>query len=130
MCSADHAAVEVTLTIYVTDSQPPVITLVGANPLTIECHSTFTDPGATALDACAGDLTSAIVVTGTVDANTVGSYTLHYNVKDPANNAAVEVTRTVNVTDSQPPGITVVGADPVTSECHSTFTDQGETALD
>lgn len=38
------------------------------------------------------------MTTGSVDTNTVGSYTIHYNVSDTSGNAATEVTRTVNVT--------------------------------
>ena len=38
--------------------------------MTIEVGSTFTDPGATALDAGDGDLTSSIVVSGSVDTST------------------------------------------------------------
>jgi hypothetical protein len=73
--------------------------------VTVECHSVFNDPGATASDSCAGDLTGSIVKTGAVDVNTPGTYTLHYNVKDPSNNAAVEVTRTVNVVDTTAPNM-------------------------
>ena len=56
----------------------------------------FTDPGATASDGCAGDLTSAIVVTGSVDTNTVGFYALTYSVSDPTGHSDTEV-RTVEV---------------------------------
>src|SRR5206468_5121926 len=62
--------------VEVVDTTPPVLSLVGAASLTLECHSPFSDPGATASDVCAGNLSSAIVVTGSVDPNTVGSYTL------------------------------------------------------
>ena len=47
-------------TVNVVDTTPPTITLVGANPQTVECHSTYIEAGAVAADACAGDLTSAI----------------------------------------------------------------------
>ena len=33
-----------------------------------------------------------------MDANTVGTYTVTYNVDDAAGNAAVQVSRTVNIT--------------------------------
>ena len=33
-----------------------------------------------------------------VDVNTVGTYTVTYNVSDAAGNAATQVTRTVNIT--------------------------------
>ncbi|MGB2429792.1 MAG: immunoglobulin-like domain-containing protein, partial [Flavobacteriaceae bacterium] len=75
----------------------PIITLLGDNPMTIEVGSTFTDPGATASDVGDGDLTSSIVITGSVDSNTIGTYTVTYNVSDASGNAAVPVTRKINV---------------------------------
>ncbi|MCP4326647.1 MAG: DUF5011 domain-containing protein, partial [Alteromonadales bacterium] len=48
-------------------------------------------------------------ITGTVDAATVGSYKLSYNVTDTAGNQAVEITRTVNVVDTTAPLITLNG---------------------
>src|SRR5439155_629210 len=116
-------------TVTVNDVEKPVITLAGANPLTVECHGTFTNPGATASDVCAGDLTGAIVASGSVDANTVGSYSRTYTVSDGQGHSDIK-TRTVNVVDTQPPSITVAGANPLTVECHGTFTDPGATASD
>ncbi|MDA7707596.1 DUF5011 domain-containing protein, partial [Flavobacteriaceae bacterium] len=81
------------------DTTIPVITLTGDAVVTIIVGSAYTDADATALDTVDGDLTSAIVVTGTVDASTVGVYVLSFNVSDASGNAAVEVTRTVNVVD-------------------------------
>ena len=91
------AATTVTFSITDVDEVAPVITLAGNASITLEVGDSFTDPGATAQDAVDGDLTSSIVVTGTVDLNTVGTYTLTYNVSDGAGNAAVEVVRTVIV---------------------------------
>jgi len=118
-----------TVVINVVDTQAPTITLNGANPMTVECHTTFTDPGATANDGCAGDLTSSIIVTGSVNPNVVGSYTLTYSVSD-GNGHTTTATRTVNVVDSTKPVITLNGANPMTVECHSTFTDPGAVAHD
>jgi hypothetical protein len=95
----------------------------------VECHTGFTDPGATASDACAGNLTSAITTTGSVDANTVGSYTITYNVNDGQGHTAT-VSRTVNVVDTIAPTITLNGATSMTVECHTSFTDPGATASD
>ena len=119
-----------TLVMTVADTQGPAITLIGANPFNVECHTAFTDPGATAIDTCAGDVTSAIAVTGTVDANAVGSYTRTYDVSDGMGNPAVTVTRTVNVVDMTAPTISLIGANPLTVECHTTFIDPGATATD
>jgi hypothetical protein len=86
----------------VTDTTPPVITLLGANPLNLQFNSEYTDPGATALDETDGDITENIVVGGdVVNTNIAGEYVVTYNVSDEAENPAIEVTRTVNVAEAQ-----------------------------
>jgi hypothetical protein len=78
---------------------PPTITLTGANPLNLTIGDTFVDPGATATDTEDGDLTSHIVVTGTVNASTTGTYILTYSVTDSGGLSA-STTRTVIVVPS------------------------------
>ncbi len=78
------------------DTEKPVITLKGGNELTINVDEEFKDPGATATDNKDGDLTDKIVVSGTVDSKTAGTYTITYTVKDSAGNEA-SVTRKVIV---------------------------------
>ncbi|NBQ56713.1 MAG: DUF5011 domain-containing protein, partial [Verrucomicrobia bacterium] len=77
------------------DTQSPVITLSGANPLDIYKGSSFSDPGATVTDN--KDATRTITGTGTVNTATVGIYTITYTATDVAGNLAVPVTRTVSV---------------------------------
>ena len=84
-----------TRTVVVVDTIKPVITLNGANPLTILLHSTFVDPGATATDSCAGSF--AATASGAVNTNAVGTYVITYNATDPSGNAADPVTRMVRV---------------------------------
>ncbi|MDO5978652.1 immunoglobulin-like domain-containing protein [Flavivirga spongiicola] len=79
------------------DTTAPVINLLGDNPVSVEVGTTYTDAGATATDNVDGDITSSIIVTGTVDTSIIGEYILSYNVSDNSTNAATEVTRTVNV---------------------------------
>ena len=122
--------IPVTRTVNVVDTTAPVITLLGDNPMTIEVGTTFTDPGATASDAGDGDLTSSIVVSGSVDTSTIGTYTLTYDVSDTSGNAADSVTRTVNVVDTTVPVITLLGDTTVTIEVGATYTDSGATAAD
>ncbi|HXD31154.1 MAG TPA: immunoglobulin-like domain-containing protein [Pyrinomonadaceae bacterium] len=99
-----------TVQINIVDTVAPTIMLNGANPMTVECHTAFVDPGATASDGCAGDLTGAIMVTGSVNPNVVGSYLLTYSVSDGTNSASV--VRTVNVVDTTAPVITLNGNSP------------------
>jgi Domain of unknown function (DUF5011)/HYR domain/Domain of unknown function DUF11 len=127
--TSDDLVATVTRTVNVVDTTDPTITLNGGSPLTVECHASFTDPGAEATDACAGDLTSSMQVSGTVDPNTVGTYTLTYTVADASGNDAT-VVRTVNVVDTTGPAITLNGNSTVTVECHTSYTDAGATAFD
>ncbi len=116
-------------TIYVVDTTAPALTLNGASSMTVEANSSFADPGASATDVCAGDLTSAIAVTGTVDTTVVGSYTLTYQVTDVSGNQATAI-RTVNVVDTTAPSITLDGPNFMTVECHSAFRAPGAKATD
>ena len=94
--SANGFTTELTRIVTVEDTVAPVITLLGANPMQVGFGTVFTDPGATAADGCAGNLTSSIIVTGSVDTNTVGFYALTYTVQDPTGHTDTEV-RTVEV---------------------------------
>ena len=75
----------------------PVITLNGNSVVNLNVGDTYNELGATATDVEDGDLTGSIVVTGSVDTNTAGTYQLFYNVQDNENNSAIQVVRTINV---------------------------------
>ncbi|HEY5346033.1 MAG TPA: protease pro-enzyme activation domain-containing protein [Verrucomicrobiae bacterium] len=85
----------------VQDTLAPVITLNSTNLFYIELGSTFTDPGASATDACAGSL--SVIVSGVVNTNSVSTNTVFYTATDGFNN--VTNTRTVIVRDTTPPTI-------------------------
>ena len=99
--SSGNAAAQVTRTVSVVDSAAPIITLNGTDPLQHEAGTAFVDPGAVSNDAQDGskDLTG----TGSVDVNVLGTYELTYNDTDSSGNAAVTVTRQVNVVDTIAP---------------------------
>ena len=128
--NSGNSAPQVARTVNVLDTTAPQITLLGNTTLTLECGSTFTDPGATATDTCEGDLSTSITKTGTVNTNAPGQYTINYNVFDSSENYAQQVVRTVNVIDTTPPQITLLGEETLTLECGTTFTDPGVTAND
>jgi hypothetical protein len=106
----------------------PLLQLNGPNPMTVECCTGFTDPGATASDDDLGDLTQDITVTGSVDAHTVGSYALVDSVSNGY--TTTTMTRTVDVVDTTPPVLTLIGANKMTVEVGSVFVDPGATASD
>ena len=109
------------------DNVPPVITVNGANPATVELGTSYSDPGATAFDLFHGD--TAVTSSGTVDTNTVGSYIITYSATDLDGNTAT-ATRTVNVVDTTAPVVSVTGDNPATVELGSTYSDAGATATD
>ena len=117
--------------ITIVKAEVPLITLLGETDVSLELGSTYTDAGATAVDNIDGDITSSIEIVNNVDINTVGTYTVTYNVSDAAGNAATQVTRTVNITpDVTIPVITLLGESEVSLELGSTYTDAGATAAD
>ena len=87
--------------VEVVDTLPPVLTLLGANPFTNLLNTPWVDPGASAMDACAGNLTAGIVTNGAVNTSVAGSYVLTYSVADPSGNTAV-TNRLVIVSTSAP----------------------------
>ena len=133
--AAGNPATQVTRTVNVTadaDSTIPVITLVGVNPQIIELGTAYSELGATATDNIDGDISANISIDATyVDINTVGDYTVTYNVSDAAGNPADEVTRTVTITpDATIPVITLVGANPQSIELGTAYSELGASATD
>lgn len=86
------------------DLTAPVLSITGGNSATQNLPSTagagtWTNPTATATDDEDGDISSSVSVSGTVDPNTAGTYTLTYSVSDAAGNTASE-TVTVTIVNS------------------------------
>ncbi len=139
--SSDIGDVPVTLTVndgaipanqpftitVVAAADAPVITILGDNPVTVEQGDTYTDAGATALDAQDGAV-PVIEFSNNVDTSTVGNYAITYQATDSAGNTA-QLERVVNVVDTAAPVITLTGGN-VTLTVGDTYTDQGATADD
>jgi hypothetical protein len=70
----------------VEDITKPVITLEDGEDVDVILGSTWEDPGYTATDDEDGDLTSSVVVEGTVNTNQTGTYEVNYTVTDAAGN--------------------------------------------
>ena len=83
--------------ITVQDTTNPTLMISGYEIRTIDVDSTYTDAGATASDIVDGDITSSIVITGSVDTSTEGTYHLYYDVSDSSGNPATQVIRTIGV---------------------------------
>ncbi len=106
-----NKALPKTRVVYVVrDQTKPVITLNGSDTVRIEVFSAYTEDGATAMDNKDGNITNSISVSGTVNTNVIGTYTLTYLVIDQAGNKATK-NRIVIVKDSQKPVISNTDAD-------------------
>ncbi|WP_460189752.1 immunoglobulin-like domain-containing protein, partial [Urechidicola sp. KH5] len=119
-----------TAQISVVDTTKPTINLSGANPQNVELCGSYTELGATVNDNCT--VSSSISIDASaVDMNTLGTYTVTYDVTDDNGNVANQVTRTVNVVDTTAPIITITGANPMIIEaCSGSYTELGATAND
>ena len=104
--------------VSVVDTTAPEIRIAGLSTVIHEAGTAYSDEGATATD-----LGSSVNVTtsGTVDASTVGSYTITYSAKDGTNTATG--TRTVNVVDTKAPVITLNGQSSVIHEAGDEYMD-------
>lgn len=81
--------------IHYYDPIGPEIKLTGGD-MTIVAGNKFFEQGYSATDNLDGDLTDKVEVSGDVDTDTVGAYTVTYRVKDSFDNEAI-ATRTINV---------------------------------
>jgi hypothetical protein len=91
--------------ITVVDAVAPVVT-PKTGPTQLQCNvDKWTDPGATALDQCVGDVSSTVRISGTIDPTHVGTYVETYTASDPSGNKGA-ATRSVQVIDSVAPTTT------------------------
>eukprot|EP00730_Choanoeca_flexa_P001120 TRINITY_DN10485_c0_g3_i3.p1 TRINITY_DN10485_c0_g3~~TRINITY_DN10485_c0_g3_i3.p1 ORF type:complete len:1604 (+),score=383.94 TRINITY_DN10485_c0_g3_i3:647-4813(+) len=132
-CDTGSLCTTKTRQVYFVDNSIPIITLKGGNPITkeVDTHplAAFEDPGYSASDNVHGEITQHVVVSGRVDLNTVGQYTLEYNLGYNGETART-VTRTVNVQDSTRPTIRLNGDAHQILELGSFYTEFGYTVSD
>jgi len=82
--------------ITIKDLVKPVITLNGEAEETLKLGEKYIEKRAIVMDDCDGDISDKLQITGNVDVNTLGTYTITYKVMDAAGNSDT-VTRTVNI---------------------------------
>tara|TARA_B110000967_G_scaffold188703_1_gene211773 strand:+ start:393 stop:1079 length:687 start_codon:yes stop_codon:yes gene_type:complete len=108
----------------------PVITLIGENPQIIFKNQNYVELGATAIDNVDGDISNNIMISSSVNTQTIGSYDVIYSVSDTAGNST-NVTRIVNVIeDTTAPEITLLGENPQTIVQNQNYVELGATAID
>ena len=105
-----------------TDTTPPAIALNGQASITLSVGDTYTEAGATANDNVDGNITNNIVITGSVNTSSSGTYTITYTITDSSSNtASIEriisvvqpssATYNINVTASNASNYTLSGSD-------------------
>ena len=88
--SSGNITTETRKVVVLEDDEAPVITLNDDKPIELEVGETYEEPGATAEDNVDGDITDDIEITGEVNTNKVGDYTITYTVSDAAGNETVK----------------------------------------
>ncbi len=120
--TSDTNSESITVTL---DTVVPVITLNGADSVELEFGDAYTELGATTDDGSPVAINSS-----EVDTSAVGTYQVFYDSVDSADNAAVRVIRTVTISDTIPPIITLNGDAEVNVQRTSTYSDPGATVTD
>jgi hypothetical protein len=103
----------------VTDTIPPVVTLIGGATTNLLQGTPFTDPGATASDTCAGSL--PVTTNGSVNVNVGGTNYLTYTATDPSGNSATNTRTVIILPTNGPPAISQQPSN-VVAQCTSPAT--------
>ena len=93
---------QATRPMYYYDPEVPTLELLGNRTMTVMQGEAFDDPGCVAMDNCDGDISDRVTVTGNLDIQTPGAYTLTYTVSDTWGNSAA-ITRIVIVREPDSP---------------------------
>ena len=119
--SSGNIASTVSRIIDVVDTTPPIIILNGEADVTHEAGLNYIDANATLTDNV--DENRSIIATGYVNTNILGSYLLSYDYTDAAGNIGSSVERTVRVSDTTAPVITINGAPTITLTVAQSYLD-------
>ena len=127
---ASHNQATKTRKVIISDDNPPVLELVGPAEVNLELGKIYDEPGAMAIDTRDGDLSSNIRISGKVNSNVAGVYTLTYTIADKSGNT-VSKTRKVEVLgDVTPPVLTLIGSVPMFIKVGEKYKESGCKAID
>lgn len=115
--------------VIVEDTIAPVLTLNQGSEIQHEQGTTFTEPGARAIDAVEGDISQLITVEGLVDENTAGDYELVYRIADSQNNLSSAIL-VVTVSDTTAPVIQLNGESVINLLVGDTYVELGASVTD
>ncbi len=114
-------------TVTVVDNVAPVITITGSTVTNVGVNTEYVEAGAVAIDETDGNV--EVIISGSVNTEVMGEYTITYSAEDNAGNTS-SVERTVNVIDQTPPVITLNGEDSVSLLDTEQYEELGATAID
>merc|ERR1719506_3379347 len=121
-------------TIRNVDHTKPVIQILGSDNMTLEAthEGNYIDDGATCSDQVDGVISQNVEVSGdVVNLSKVGSYTITYNCKDSAGNAAPTLSRNVHVAQTSCPTCQITGEfNELKHEASFPYTDEGAVCTD
>merc|ERR1711871_982560 len=115
------------------DHTHPIIQILGSDVMTLEAthQGNYIDDGATCSDQVDGVISQNVEVSGdVVNLSKVGEYTITYNCKDSANNAAPPATRRVIVAQTSCPKCELKGDATVLHEASFPYVDAGAECSD
>lgn len=130
--SSGNAADQKTRTIHVIRNYPPEITLLGDNPMILNCKELYVEPGYIATDVEDGDLTAEVEITGELNTAIPGTYIISYEVTDhdPDYPMTTTVYRTIEVVDNDLPAVTLEGPSLLAWQAGEPWVDPGYSAED
>lgn len=106
---SDLTATAIRTVIVLEDKTIPVITLLGGELIELIKGGEYAEPGFAAAHEREGDLTSSVVVTGSVDSSVPGAYMLIYAVTDKKGKTAEAIRTVIVVKNTAVPMITLLG---------------------
>ena len=92
----------------VLDTTPPILSLLGSNPLELHVGETINDPGVTAIDNIDGDISAQIEANSNINNSIAGNYKITYSATDHAGNIG-QISRDVIVSEEIVEGIVIDG---------------------
>ena len=118
----------ITRTVNVVGSENPVITLRGYSTEYLEVKMLYSEAGFVAMDKIDNDISDKVVITGFVDINVLGTYTLTYTVTNSKGRTAT-ATRTVIVRDTEKPNLILNGDDVIRMPVNTSYVEQGRNGI-
>lgn len=104
---------------------PQIDSLMGADTIYLSVFDNFVEPGLSLSDNYYDASELTFNVSGTVNTEMLGEYTLVYEAVDPSGNISMTVERTVIVEDNEAPVLSLNGFDTLTLDVFDQYADMG-----